>query len=257
VRSLLAAFEVSLLFQSKKLEEVSVLRRRGPTIGFVAALALFAASPAARAQTNIDQGKSSAEIFANDCAACHKSIRGLANGKNSLMLSAFLREHYTASREQAAALAAYVLGNGGGAPAPAGQKPGRAAAEEPKTGAKAGEPKAGEPKTASRPTRAATKPAEEAPADAQPQRPTEEDRRPSTASHDQKEPEAVRPAPASAIPAAAPPANETPSVAQPTIAQPTVAQPAAPRPAATTSAAAPAELQPSDSEPVPRDNIPD
>jgi mono/diheme cytochrome c family protein len=70
------------------------------------------------AQTNIDQGKSPAELFANDCAACHKTTRGLANGENSLSLSVFLREHYTASRDQAAALAAYVLANGGNAPAP-------------------------------------------------------------------------------------------------------------------------------------------
>ena len=79
----------------------------------------------ARAQTNIDQGKPPSEIFANDCAVCHKTTRGLANGKNSFMLSGFLREHYTASREQAAALAAYVLGAGGSGPAQApGQKPG-------------------------------------------------------------------------------------------------------------------------------------
>ena len=57
---------------------------------------------------NIDQGKSPADIFANDCAACHKSTRGLANGQNSLALSSFLREHYTASKDQANALAAYV-----------------------------------------------------------------------------------------------------------------------------------------------------
>ena len=41
------------------------------------------------AQTNIDQGKSPAELFANDCAACHKTTRGLANGRSSLTLSIF------------------------------------------------------------------------------------------------------------------------------------------------------------------------
>ena len=64
----------------------------------------------AHAQTNIDQGKTPSQIFANDCAACHKPTRALANGKNRFALTEFLREHYTTSREQAAALAAYVLG---------------------------------------------------------------------------------------------------------------------------------------------------
>jgi len=53
------------------------------TIGFVAALV-----PAmAQAQTNIDQGKPASELFANYCAVCHKSTRGLANGRSSLTLS--------------------------------------------------------------------------------------------------------------------------------------------------------------------------
>ena len=92
----------------------------------------------AQAQTNIDQGKSPAEIFANDCATCHKSARGLANGRGSSGLASFLVEHYTASKDQAAALAAYVMGAGGGEAAPArGPKPGatpdrnRASAEPP------------------------------------------------------------------------------------------------------------------------------
>src|SRR5579862_8850924 len=77
------------------------------------------------AQTNIDQGKSPAEIFSQDCATCHKSARGLANGRGSSGLASFLVEHYTASKDQAAALAAYVMGAGGGEAAPVvrGPKP--------------------------------------------------------------------------------------------------------------------------------------
>src|SRR5580658_2000053 len=67
-----------------------------------------------QAQTSIDQGKSPAEIFSNDCATCHKSARGLANGRGSSGLASFLVEHYTASKDQAASLAAYVMGAGGG-----------------------------------------------------------------------------------------------------------------------------------------------
>ena len=86
--------------------------RLAPTIGLVAMLA-----PAmALAQTNLDQGKSASQIFATACAECHKAPRGLANGKNAAALGDFLREHYTTSREQAAALAAYVLGGRGAEP---------------------------------------------------------------------------------------------------------------------------------------------
>ena len=93
-------------------------RRLAAVIGLVAGL-----GPAmAHAQTNIDQGKTPAQIFANDCAACHKPTRALANGKNRFALTEFLREHYTTSREQAAGLAAYVLGAGFGAK-PANEPP--------------------------------------------------------------------------------------------------------------------------------------
>ena len=97
-------------------------RRLAAMIGLLAGF-----GPAlARAETNIDQGKTPAQIFANDCAACHKPTRGLAHGKNRFALTEFLREHYTTSREQAAGLAAYVLGAGfgaSGAAAVPGQKP--------------------------------------------------------------------------------------------------------------------------------------
>src|SRR5580693_6477902 len=75
----------------------------------------------AQAQTSIDQGKSPAEMFSLDCATCHKSARGLANGRNTSDLSSFLAEHYTSGKDQAASLAAYVMGAGGGEAAPATQ----------------------------------------------------------------------------------------------------------------------------------------
>src|ERR1700693_1695396 len=84
----------------------------------------------AQAQTNIDQGKSPAEIFATVCATCHKSARGLANGRGSSGLASFLVEHYTASKDQAAALAAYVMGAGGGEAAPVARGPKPAAAPD-------------------------------------------------------------------------------------------------------------------------------
>ncbi|MGB6746991.1 MAG: hypothetical protein WBE51_03150 [Xanthobacteraceae bacterium] len=229
----------------------------------------------ALAQVNIDQGKSAGDIFSSVCTACHKTPRGLAAGKNSLMLSAFLREHYTASSDQASALAAYVLGAGGSEPAPK-QKPEveHARAEEPKAGEpKAGEPKAGEPKTAEpkagepktaiHPVRTAAKPEEE-------KRPKQEAKReehvasppgpekpepaPETANREvaPKPDDAAHEAvPVSAAPTPAPVANASPSTAEPPNSGPkSEVTPAA-------SAAVPAEEQHSAGAAVPRDNIPD
>jgi outer membrane biosynthesis protein TonB len=260
-----------------KSEEVSVFRRFVPKIGFKIGFGValvFAIIPAiARAQVNIDQGKPAADIFQNDCATCHKTARGLADGKNSLMLSSFLREHYTASRDQAAALAAYVLGAGGSAPAPA-QKPGqehaKATGEEPKSAEpktvepktvepkiaepKIAEPKIAEPKTAARPEQEAKPEEQEHPAaesgaaGTQRSNSGKRDARPVTASRGHKqEPGVPTPAQQAAPVLATPAANATPSSAE------------APSPegGTTKSAAAPAESQPGDSAPVPRDNIPD
>ncbi|MGB6534373.1 MAG: hypothetical protein WBF58_00245, partial [Xanthobacteraceae bacterium] len=120
---------------------------------FVPAIVLLALVPPlpAHAQVNIDQDKTPAHIFASDCSVCHKSARGLANGRGSSTLTGFLTEHYTSSREEAAAMSAYVLASGGGVGTatpvrtqkPDGQR-GRASAEDAKphqgrTAAKPGE----------------------------------------------------------------------------------------------------------------------
>ncbi len=121
--------------------------RLAPIIGVFAAwffagwIFVLSGAPAL-AQVNIDQGKSTAEIFSNDCGTCHKTAKGLANGKNNATLAGFLREHYTSSAQQAASLAAYVLGAGSGPPPSASLKPGTG---EPKAAdAKNGEAKPGE-----------------------------------------------------------------------------------------------------------------
>jgi len=215
-----------IMIRLPRFEGFAVYRPRPSATCITATLVLGLVPGMARAQVNIDKGKPAAEIFQSDCATCHKTARGLANGNNSLMLSSFLREHYTASREQAAALAAYVLGAGGsGPPPPASQKPGteHARVEEPKTDAKIEEPKSAEPKSTepkgtAHPARQASKP----------------------------EATSAASAPAPAAPAA-PLVFETPA---------SVSSPSQDN-GATTTAAAPAGTQPSDSAPAPRDNIPD
>ncbi len=258
-RSHLTGFGLSMTVKAIKLEEIRVFRRLAPTIGFLAGLAPATVAPMAHAQVNIDQGMPPAQIFANDCATCHKSVRGLAVGKNSLMLTGFLREHYTASNEQAAALAAYVLGAGGSEPAP--QEPKRkpesehakATGEEPKTGeAKTGEAKIEEPKTAAHPSAASVKPEEEAPASAKLQPSTDEEtkreERANPAAAGKHEAQPVTAKPEEAAPVTANPAiNETPGSAE------APSQEFGP----TTSAANPIAPQPGETAPVPRDHIPD
>lgn len=78
--------------------------------------------------------KPPAQLFASDCtgSGCHKGPQGLAKGQMPGMLTGFLREHYTNSRESAAALANYLSGIPSGpgpreARTPRGGKPAAAA----------------------------------------------------------------------------------------------------------------------------------
>jgi hypothetical protein len=58
---------------------------------------------AAHAQ-NLDQGKSPAKLFADGCAACHHSPRGLAKGRFRLTLFLYLQDHYASNSSSAWAL---------------------------------------------------------------------------------------------------------------------------------------------------------
>ena len=100
-------------------------------------LVLFFARPA-DAQENLDQGKTPAQMFAANCTVCHKKPQGLARPGVS-GLDIFLRQHYTASRESAAALAAYLQSAGNAPAGPAGAK-----------GTKTGDNKTGDNKPGSR-----------------------------------------------------------------------------------------------------------
>jgi hypothetical protein len=211
-----------MMGQPTKPKEAGVFRGVAPAIGLFIGLV-----PAmAQAQTNIDQGKSPAEIFANDCGTCHKSARGLANGRGSSGLASFLVEHYTASKDQAAALAAYVMGAGGGEAAPATRGP----------------------KPASAPDRNRASAEPEAPPTRTPGKP---DQMPPAAGR-----QGPQPAPVNRKPASTPPAQQPAAV----VAEPAPSSPSAQEsPAAVPgpSAAAPANADSGENAPVPRDNIPD
>ena len=81
-------------------------KRRG--IGLAAGLLALALAAPAAAQENLDSGKTGAQLYAADCAICHKSAQALKKSGGIFGLSSFLREHYTASRESAAAIASYL-----------------------------------------------------------------------------------------------------------------------------------------------------
>ena len=75
---------------------------------------------------NLDQGKSSSRLFADGCATCHRSPRGLAKGRFRLSLFLFLQKHYSTSSSSAWALASYlesVDGKQRGQSRPAASKP--------------------------------------------------------------------------------------------------------------------------------------
>ena len=84
-------------------------RRMLSVLLVIGSLALFIASSAG-AQENLDRGKTAAQLYATDCAICHKSPQSITTAPGLFGLESFLREHYTASRESAASIAAYLKG---------------------------------------------------------------------------------------------------------------------------------------------------
>jgi hypothetical protein len=85
-------------------------------------LAWSSTSVPAHAQ-NLDEGKSGAKLFADSCASCHHSPRGLAKGRFRLTLYFFLQDHYSSSSNSASELASYLVAVDD---APSGQPHGKA-----------------------------------------------------------------------------------------------------------------------------------
>jgi hypothetical protein len=118
---------------------VRFVHGRSLAVGFVVA-ALVAAPALAQ---NLDEGKTPQQLFAADCAACHKSPQGL--GRNASV--GFLRQHYTSSARSASLLAGY-LASAGAAPNPDRQKTRAEEREKRKKGDQAAVAHTGEPATA-------------------------------------------------------------------------------------------------------------
>jgi hypothetical protein len=127
------------------------LRSTSRVLAWVVGLAVCGPGVPVQAQSNLDAGKSPAQIFAGTCNACHRSPREIKRTS-----AAFLREHYTTGAREAAAMAAYLASVGSDPAAVqqrrppvlgAGQQPApgeTATARAPATGPAAGEqPEAG------------------------------------------------------------------------------------------------------------------
>jgi mono/diheme cytochrome c family protein len=57
---------------------------------------------------NLDESKPAPKLFAEGCASCHRSARGLAKGRFSLTLYMFLQKHYASNSSSAWALTSYL-----------------------------------------------------------------------------------------------------------------------------------------------------
>jgi hypothetical protein len=101
----------------------------------VAGAVVLTLGGAAVAQENLEQGKTGAQLYASDCAVCHKSAQALI--KEGYPTEAFLRVHYTSGREMAGALFTYLRGVARADAAASASKKGK----QGKSAEKKGEPK--------------------------------------------------------------------------------------------------------------------
>jgi mono/diheme cytochrome c family protein len=82
---------------------------RGGPLAFCTFLGIISVVMGGAAQAqNLDQGKSAPKLFAEGCATCHRSARGLAKGRFSLTLFLFLQDHYATNSSSAWALTSYL-----------------------------------------------------------------------------------------------------------------------------------------------------
>jgi hypothetical protein len=76
--------------------------------GLLVVAAIIALGGSVAGAQNLDQGKPASKLFAESCAACHRSPRGLAKDRFHLTLYLFLQKHYSSSSSSAWALTSYL-----------------------------------------------------------------------------------------------------------------------------------------------------
>ena len=84
-----------------------MVSKTGRVASWVLSAAVVVGAAEAHAQSNLDAGKSPAQIFSDTCNACHRSPRELKPSS-----AGFLREHYTTGGREAAAMAGYLASVG-------------------------------------------------------------------------------------------------------------------------------------------------
>jgi hypothetical protein len=140
----------------------------------------------ADAQENLDRSKTPAQLYVSDCAECHRNPKTVMKTIPPGSLAGYLREHYTASRESAGALASYLISvnAGSGTASPRSASPGRVQGRPAASGAKPAAPEASKEKAAGpaakpdqagppRPPEPVSESKTPAPADARPQPPAD------------------------------------------------------------------------------------
>jgi hypothetical protein len=96
------AAEVAHLLPEKSMSSMKV------RCGLLVVAAIVALGGSVAVAQNLDQGKPAPKLFAESCAACHRSPRGLAKGRFHLTLYLFLQKHYSSSSSSAWALTSYL-----------------------------------------------------------------------------------------------------------------------------------------------------
>jgi hypothetical protein len=76
--------------------------------GLLVVAAMIALGGSLAGAQNLDQGKPAPKLFAESCASCHRSPRGLAKGRFHLTLYLFLQKHYSSGSSSAWALTSYL-----------------------------------------------------------------------------------------------------------------------------------------------------
>jgi hypothetical protein len=76
--------------------------------GLLVLAAIAALGGSVAVAQNLDQGKPAPKLFAESCASCHRSPRGLAKDRFQLTLYLFLQKHYSSGSSSAWALTSYL-----------------------------------------------------------------------------------------------------------------------------------------------------
>jgi hypothetical protein len=92
-------------------EVVSFIMPRTSALIVVIIFVTVRITGSAGAQENLERAKTAAQLYATNCASCHKSPQSVTTTTKIFGgLESFLREHYTPSSQSAATIAAYLDG---------------------------------------------------------------------------------------------------------------------------------------------------